>query len=332
MTRVPIMSVRELTVDLRSENGRMRLVDGVSFELFPGEVLGIVGESGSGKSLTSSAVMGLLAFEKNLSIGGEVIYRGRRLDTLPVAERRALFGDRLSMIFQDPMTSLNPFLTVGRQIAEVIEVHRGVSRKESRRLAIAALEEVGIPDAARRVDDHPHRFSGGQRQRVMIAMALVLSPDVLFADEPTTALDVTTQNEILDLLEKRVREKGASAVFVTHDWGVISKIADRVLCLYGGRVVEIGKKDGVVRSPRHPYTSALLASVPRIDDPIGRRLATIPGRPPAPGEIGDSCAFAPRCAAAIDACRSSRPRLLPVADDHFSACPVAIGLASEGAR
>ncbi|MFF0013706.1 ABC transporter ATP-binding protein [Streptomyces sp. NPDC005374] len=289
----PLLDVRDLTVRFRTRQGMVTAVDGLSLSVAPGEVLGVVGESGSGKSVSMLAVLRLLT-NPNVTVSGEVRFRGRDLLTLPDQEMRAVRGREIAMVFQDPMTALTPVYTVGWQIAEAIRAHEHVSRKEARARAVQLLSDVGIPDAASRVNAYPHEFSGGMRQRAVIAMALSCSPSLLIADEPTTALDVTVQAQILDLM-RELNAGGSAMVLITHDMGVVSQIADRVLVMYGGRVAEEGPRRAVFHGPRHPYTWGLLDSVPRVGGARLRRLPTIAGMPVSPGAVPDGCAFAPRC-------------------------------------
>jgi peptide/nickel transport system ATP-binding protein len=311
----PLLDVRDLQVRFRTRQGLVTAVDRLSFSVAPGEVLGVVGESGSGKSVSMLAVLRLLT-NPNVAVSGEVLFRGRDLLTLPDKEMRAVRGREIAMVFQDPMTALTPVYTVGWQIAEAIRAHEQVSRKEANARAVRLLSDVGIPDAASRVNAYPHEFSGGMRQRAVIAMALSCSPSLLIADEPTTALDVTVQAQILDLM-RELNRGGSAMVLITHDMGVISQIADRVLVMYGGRAAEEGPRRAVFHGPRHPYTWGLLDSVPRVGGPRLRRLPTIAGVPVAPGGVPEGCAFAPRCRLRHDLCEE-RPVLS--GDTHLDAC------------
>ena len=303
----PILSVRDLSVDFKLEHGIMRAVDGVSFDVRRGEVLGIVGESGSGKSQILMAAMGLTAI--NGACSGSVNFEGDEILNASPERLDKIRGSAMSMIFQDPMTSLNPYMRVQDQLAEVLTTHQGKSRKEAIEIAIELLERVRIPDARRRISLYPHEFSGGMRQRVMIAMALLCRPALLFADEPTTALDVTVQAQILDLLSNLVRDLNAGVVIVTHDLGVIARMCDRVIVLYGGRVMEEAAVDDLFEAPRHPYSQGLMAATPRLDDDVAHDLRTIPGAPRAlTGKMG-GCPFAPRCERRIDRCTVETPQL-----------------------
>jgi peptide/nickel transport system ATP-binding protein len=313
----PFLDVRDLTVRFRTRRGIVTAVDGLSFAVAEGEVLGIVGESGSGKSVSMMTLMRLIR-DPNASVTGHAYFRGHDLITLPEAEMRSLRGREIAMIFQDPMTSLTPVYTVGWQIAEQIRAHEKVTKKAALDRAAGLLGEVGIPDPARRVHQYPHEFSGGMRQRVMIAMALSCNPALLIADEPTTALDVTTQAQILDLIRRLQAAHGSSVVLITHDMGVVSQIADRVLVMYAGRAAEQGPKSAVFRRPQHPYTWGLLSSVPNTRGGRVRRLPTIPGSPPSPFAIAEGCAFGPRCRLRHDSC-AVRPSLGGTAG-HVDAC------------
>ncbi len=285
----------------------VKAVDGVSFELEPGEVLGLVGESGSGKSVTSLSIMRLIQQPPGYFAGGSIELDGVDLLKLPEREMRALRGDRVSMIFQDPMTSLNPFLTVSRQLTEVLEVHRGLGRQASRHKAIEMLERVGIPEPAVRVDQYPHELSGGMRQRVMIAMALLCEPALLLADEPTTALDVTIQAQILELIRDLVKRTKTSVVLITHDLGVVAQMADRVAVMYAGRLVETGLADEVFAKAAHPYTQGLLHSIPRVDAAAAESLVPIRGVPPDLSALPSGCPFHPRCERVKTGCDQDYP-------------------------
>jgi oligopeptide/dipeptide ABC transporter ATP-binding protein len=297
----PLLQVQDLRVGFLTEDGMLTAVDGVSFELGAGEVLAIVGESGCGKSVTSQTMMGLTR-SPNARIEGSVKYKGEEILDAPDEVLRRIRGEELAMIFQDPISALNPVYKVGAQITEAIQAHEDVSDDVAKRRATELLSQVGIPDAARRVDEYPHEFSGGMRQRAMIAMALALEPNVLIADEPTTALDVTIQAQILRLLKQLNEDRGLAVIMVTHDLGVVADIADRVLVMYAGRVVESGSLDEIFYDPQHPYTWGLLGSLTRLDRPRAHRLAQIKGQPPSLIRPPEGCHFRPRCPHAFDKC------------------------------
>jgi peptide/nickel transport system ATP-binding protein len=313
----PLLEVKDLRVSFRSRRGTVHAVDGLSFTLHPGELLAIVGESGSGKSVSMMSILKLIR-DPNCVVEGEARFLGRDLVAMQDKELRSLRGKDIAMVFQDPMTSLTPVYTVGWHIAEQIRAHESVSKAAARQRAVTLLEEVGIPDPQRRVDDYPHQFSGGMRQRAVIAMALANSPTLLIADEPTTALDVTTQAQILALLQRLQRDHGSSIVLITHDMGVVSETADRVLVMYAGRAVEQGPREAVFRRPDHPYTWGLLGSVPRVNAPRQRRLATIPGSPISVEAVPHGCPFQPRCRYRHDRCVERPP--LEGEIDHVDAC------------
>jgi peptide/nickel transport system ATP-binding protein len=315
----PLLEVRNLKVSFRSEDGVVKAVDGVSLTLAEGETLGIVGESGSGKSVTMLSVMRLIT-DPNARFEGEVIYKGRNLMALTQDQIRGIRGAGIAMIFQDPMTSLNPVYRVGWQIAEQVRAHEGISSQAARARAIALLTSVGIPHADERVDDYPHQFSGGMRQRVMIAMALSCSPDILIADEPTTALDVTIQAQILRLIKKLRDDFGTAVVLITHDMGVVAETADRVAVMYAGRIVEQGSRRDVFYQPQHPYTWGLLGSIARLDRPKPERLATIPGLPPSLLNLASGCAFRVRCTHRFERCLETPPLLDRLGNGHLDAC------------
>jgi peptide/nickel transport system ATP-binding protein len=312
----PLLDVRDLRVTFRTRRGTVTAVDGLTFTVGAGEVLGIVGESGSGKTVSVMSILKLIR-DPNAHVSGTVSFNGRNLLELTDKQLRAVRGRDIAMIFQDPMTALTPVYTVGWHIAEQLRAHDPVSRSKARQRAITLLDEVGIPNPAQRVDNYPHEFSGGMRQRAVIAMALACNPKLLIADEPTTALDVTTQAQILDLMRRLRETHGSSILVITHDMGVVSEIADQVLVMYGGRAIEQGPKTEVFRRPRHPYTWGLLGSVPRVTGARIRRLAAIPGSPISPFEVPGGCAFAPRCGFRHEAC-DERPELLGGA--HRDAC------------
>ena len=319
----PVLDVRGLSVSFTTPEGRVAAVSDLSFVLNAGQTLGVVGESGSGKSQTFMAIMGLLA--ANGRATGSVAYRGQEILGLAPSALNRLRGQKIAMIFQDPMTSLNPFLTVRRQLTEVLTYHQGASETDAGILAEQMLDRVRIPDARRRLDMYPHEFSGGMRQRVMIAMALMCHPDVLIADEPTTALDVTVQAQILDLMRELRRDFATAIIMITHDMGVIAGLADHVMVMYGGRAVEAGPVRDIFYDPRHPYTAGLLRSMPSFDSSAGTELITIPGQPPNLQRLPVGCCFAPRCVEALAICRVERPQLLAVSEDRTRACHLPLG-------
>jgi len=316
---MPLLDVTDLRTYFHTRSGVYRAVDGVSFSLEKGETLGLVGESGSGKSVTCYSLMGLVPQPPGRIESGRAMFDGVDLLHCPSAQLRAIRGKRIAMIFQDPMTSLNPYLPVSEQLIEPLLIHENIPRKEALSRGLAMLEAVGINDAAKRLRAYPHEFSGGMRQRVMIAMALVTRPEILIADEPTTALDVTVQAQILELIKELQGELGMAVIFVTHDLGVVSGLCDRVQVMYAGRMVETADTRTLFHSPRHPYTKALQRSIPGLQ-PKGRELYTIPGLPPDVSKPVAGCAFAPRCEYAVDRCRIEDPRLLPVSPTQATAC------------
>jgi oligopeptide/dipeptide ABC transporter ATP-binding protein len=296
-----LLEVKGLKVRFTTEDGIVRAVDGVDFELDRGSVFGIVGESGSGKSVTAMTILGLTR-DKNTAFEGEVVYKGQDFLALPESRLRDVRGNEIAMIFQDPMTSLNPVYKVGDQIIEAITTHEDVSKTVARRRAAELLRQVGIPNAEQRVDDYPHQFSGGMRQRAMIAMALSCNPDVLIADEPTTALDVTIQAQILELIDRLKDDFDSAVILITHDLGVVAEIADEVVVMYAGRVVERGSKRDMFYDPQHPYTWGLLGSIPRLDRPKPEKLHSISGMPPSLINLPRGCKFRPRCPHAFEKC------------------------------
>jgi peptide/nickel transport system ATP-binding protein len=313
----PVLSIRDLKVEFATRRGVLRAIDGVSFDIARGEVLGVVGESGAGKSLTGSAVIGLIDPPGRIA-GGEILLDGQRIDTLSPSAMREIRGRRIGMVFQDPLTSLNPLYRVGDQITETILAHLDVSQTEARRRAIDLLKEVGIPAAERRIDGYPHEFSGGMRQRVVLALALCAEPDLVIADEPTTALDVSVQAQIITLLRRLCRERGTAVMLITHDMGVIAETADRVAVMYAGRVAEIGPVRAVVKDPLHPYATGLMGSIPTLEG-TADRLVQIPGSMPRLNAIPRGCAFRPRCGRAFARCHIERPDPLRVGE-HDVAC------------
>jgi peptide/nickel transport system ATP-binding protein len=318
-----LLRVRDLSVSFPTEDGVVQAVDRVSFSIERGRTLAIVGESGSGKSVTSQAIMGLID-RGSADISGEILFDGHDLVTASDNDLRSLRGLRMSMIFQDPLSSLHPFYRIGAQLVEAVQVHHKVSKADARARAIEMLTKVGIPAPEQRVDDFPHQLSGGMRQRVMIAMALINNPDLLIADEPTTALDVTVQAQILALISELQAELGMAVILITHDLGVVAEVADEVAVMYGGRVVETGGLNDVFLRPQMPYTLGLLSSVPRLTHDVAGRVDPIPGNPPSPINLPAGCVFCPRCAysdrVAGDLCRTSRPELIQAAPGHLVRC------------
>jgi peptide/nickel transport system ATP-binding protein len=315
---MPLLEVKDLSVELQTHRGPARAVRNVSFALEPGETLGLVGESGCGKSITVMALLGLLP--ENARVTGSIVFEGQQLVGRPERDMCALRGDRIGMIFQEPMTALNPVHTVGDQVAEPLRLHRGLSASAARKEAIALLDRVGIPDAARRVDAYPHQFSGGQRQRVTIAMALACGPDLLIADEPTTALDVTIPRPILDLIRELVAERRMALILISHDLGVIAQNVQRMLVMYGGSVVESGPTAAVFANRMHPYTLGLFAARPGLRAMKGQRLVTIPGTVPELVDLPKGCPFAGRCRWTIAECDAALPAAVEVEPGHRARC------------
>jgi oligopeptide/dipeptide ABC transporter ATP-binding protein len=308
---VPLLDVRSLCTEFRTGAGVVRAVDGISYTVEPGETVAIVGESGSGKSVGALSLLRLIPDPPGRIRSGEVWFAGRDLLLLSEAEMREVRGGEIGMVFQEPMTSLNPVLTIGRQITETLEQHRGADRAECERRAVELLGLVGIADARRRLKQYPHQLSGGMRQRVMISIALACGPKLIIADEPTTALDVTIQAQILELMQRLTRQLGVALIIITHNLGVVARYAGRVNVMYAGRIVESGSAAAIYHDPRHPYTMALLHSVPRLDRPRQARLDPIDGQPPDLTRLDAGCAFRPRCRFAIEACAAAPPPLLP---------------------
>jgi len=304
-----LLDVRNLRVEFPTRRGTLLALDDISFDITPGEILGVVGESGAGKSLTGAAIIGLLEPPGRIA-AGEIRLEGERIDNLPAAKMRRIRGRKIGAIFQDPLTSLNPLFTIGRQLVETIRTHLPVSEKEARERAIKLLQETGIPAAEQRIDQYPHQFSGGMRQRVVIALALAAEPKLIVADEPTTALDVSIQAQIITLLKRLCKVHGAAVMLVTHDMGVIAETCDRVAVMYAGRIVEIGPVAEVIHRPQHPYTEGLMGSIPAMDEDR-ERLLQIDGAMPRLDAIPPGCAFNPRCPRVFERCRDERPELLP---------------------
>jgi oligopeptide/dipeptide ABC transporter ATP-binding protein len=315
-----LLDVRNLRTHFYTSSGVVRAVDGVSWDVRKGETVALVGESGCGKSVSALSVMRLVSAPAGRIVGGEIIFKGRNLLALSEEEMRRVRGREIGMIFQEPMTSLNPVLTIGRQLTETVETHLGMTSAQAQARAVELLSLVGIPDGARRLRQFPHQFSGGMRQRIMIAMALACDPALILADEPTTALDVTIQAQILELMKSLSRRLGVAIMMITHNLGVVARYADRVNVMYAGKIVERATARETYANPRHPYTLGLLRSVPRLDEPRRAKLQPIPGQPPDLSRLPAGCSFAPRCAYAIDRCRQEEPALEPVTAEHLSAC------------
>jgi oligopeptide/dipeptide ABC transporter ATP-binding protein len=319
---MPLLEVKNLSVHFDVRGVTLKAVDDVSFAVAPGETLGLVGESGCGKSVTASAVMGLIPQPPGRIAGGEILFEGEDLVKAPESRMRKIRGNRISMIFQEPMTSLNPVYSVGDQVGEVIRLHQGLSRQETHERVIEIFRQVGIPAAESRVNDHPHKLSGGMRQRVMIAMALACNPRLMIADEPTTALDVTIQAQILDLMNKLKADTGASILFITHDLGVIAQMAQRVVVLYCGRIVEMATVEDLFADPRHPYTIGLLESIPSLNPRDSRRLKTIGGAVCSLFCLPDGCNYYERCGVRRDECLANQPPMTEPAPGHWVSCHV----------
>ncbi|KZE41948.1 peptide ABC transporter ATP-binding protein [Brevibacillus parabrevis] len=315
----PVLQIENLQTHFFTDRGQIPAVDGVTISVNKGEVVGIVGESGCGKSVTSLSVMKLVPNPPGRIVGGKIKFKGEDLVTANEKRMRDIRGNEIAMIFQEPMTSLNPVFTIGNQIGESIRLHTKASKKESRDRAIDMLKKVGIPRAEAIVDEYPHQLSGGMRQRVMIAMAMACNPELLIADEPTTALDVTIQAQILDLMRQLNREAQTAILLITHDLGVVAEMCHRVVVMYAGNVIEEGDVRTILKKPKHPYTKGLLNSLPKLEE-SQERLYSIPGNVPIPGSLTVGCRFAPRCDQATDLCRSEMPQLKAVGDNHFSRC------------
>jgi len=318
-TGAALLEVDDLHVEFRTDYGVVQAVNGISYTLSAGETLAILGESGCGKSVSAQTIMGILDSPPGFVTGGEIRYQGRDLLTMSAKEQRDIRGEEISIVFQDALSSLNPVFSVGMQIGEMFRRHRGYSRKDAKKAAIELMDRVRIPSARERVDDYPHQFSGGMRQRVMIAMAIALDPAILIADEPTTALDVTVQAQIMDLLGELQRETGMGLILITHDLAVVGEIADRIAVMYAGRIVETGATDAVFGAPAMPYTEGLMASIARVDQK-GQRLNPIVGAPPNLAHLPSGCPFHPRCPRAAERCPSELPALREVVPGRRSAC------------
>ena len=316
----PLLDVKGLKTQFFTQDGVVRAVDDVSFDIMPGETLGIVGESGCGKSITAMSIMRLIPTPPGKIVQGEILFKGEDIITMSDEEVRHIRGNEIAMIFQDPMTSLNPVLSINRQLGETLELHMGMNKSQARRRAIELLEMVGIPEAEDRVNQYPHQFSGGMRQRVMIAMALSCNPSLLIADEPTTALDVTIQAQILDLMRTLQAEHDTAVMLITHDLGVVAGMSDRINVMYAGHVVEAATAEELFANPRHPYTVGLLNSIPRLDSEVREKLDPIRGLPPDLIDLPDLCPFVPRCDFAREKCEQQNPPLMDVNAAHRSAC------------
>ncbi len=318
-----LLEVKDLKTYFFTDAGVVKAVDGVSYDLEEGETLGLVGESGCGKSVSALSILRLIGHPGRI-VGGEIRFNGKDLLQIPDHEIRDIRGNQIAMVFQEPMTSLNPVLTIGLQIGEALELHRNLSRKEAREESLRLLRMVGIPDPERRIDDYPHQFSGGMRQRVMIAMALSCNPKLLIADEPTTAVDVTIQAQLLEVIQDLTSRLGTAIILITHNLGVVARYVKQMVVMYAGRIVERGRARDVYAHPRHPYTLGLLASVPRLDQPRKKRLVPIMGQPPNLISLPPGCSFGPRCSYRRERCFKERPELRPVGEGHFVACWVDI--------
>jgi len=315
-----LLRVKDLQTHFFTEEGVVHAVDGVSYEIDEGETLGLVGESGCGKSVSALSILRLIPNPPGKIVGGEIWFDGQDLLKMDEDEIRHIRGNRIAMVFQEPMTSLNPVLTIGRQLTEALELHLKLDRGQANRRAVELLEMVGIPEAAGRLGDYPHQFSGGMRQRVMIAMALSCNPKLLLADEPTTALDVTIQAQILEIMSRLSRELGTAVIIITHNLGVVARYADRVNVMYAGRVVETATARELYANPRHPYTLGLLRSVPRLDETRKEKLEPIEGLPPDLAHLPPGCSFYPRCRFHVDKCLNEKPPLMLIGEKHFAAC------------
>lgn len=320
MTEEVILQVKDLRTYFHVDEGIVKAVDGVSFDLHKGETLGIVGESGSGKSVTNLSIMNMIPSPPGRIAGGEVVFMGKDLLKMPIGELRKIRGNKISMIFQDPMTSLNPFLRISTQMIETIVLHQGLDKKAAKAKAVDMLKLAGIPAPEKRIDQYPHQFSGGMRQRVMIAMSLSCNPEILIADEPTSALDVTIQAQILDLMKDLTARLGTAVILITHSLGVVAGMCDTLCVMYAGRVVERGATGRLFAEPKHPYTQGLIKSVPRLDRTSGDRLFSIRGQPPNVIDLPDCCPFYPRCDRAMDICKRKYPRTTEFDNGHSVAC------------
>ncbi|MDO8751106.1 MAG: ABC transporter ATP-binding protein [Dehalococcoidia bacterium] len=316
----PLLEVKDLATYFYTMEGVVKAVDGVSYDLQPGETLGLVGESGCGKSVSALSVMGLIPWPPGRIVSGEILFNGEDLRKYDAADMRHIRGKEIAMVFQEPMTSLNPVLTIERQLTETVELHMGMDKQAAIKRALELIQLVGIPDAERRIKQYPHQFSGGMRQRVMIAMALSCNPKLIFADEPTTALDVTIQAQILELMQSLCKQFGTALVIITHNLGVVARYANRVNVMYAGKIIERGTARDIYTRPRHPYTLGLLHSVPRLDEPRRVKLDPIQGQPPDLINLPSGCSFRPRCRFAVERCAVEFPPLREVEGGHLSAC------------
>jgi oligopeptide transport system ATP-binding protein len=315
-----LLRIKDLRTNFFTEEGVVKAVDGVTYDVSEGEILGLVGESGCGKSVSALSILRLIPNPPGKIVGGEIMFEGQDLLKADEEEIRHIRGNRIAMVFQEPMTSLNPVLTIGRQLTEAIELHLKLDKNGSRKRAVELLEMVGIPEAAGRLNDYPHQFSGGMRQRVMIAMALSCNPKLLLADEPTTALDVTIQAQILEIMARLCKELGTAVIIITHNLGVVARYADRINVMYAGKIIETGTAKEIFANPRHPYTLGLLKSVPRLDEARKEKLEPIEGVPPDLVNLPKGCSFYPRCRYHVDQCLEEPPPLMLVAEEHFAAC------------
>jgi len=315
-----LLEVRDLRTHFFTQEGVVKAVDGITYDLQEGETMGLVGESGCGKSVSALSLMRLVADPPGKIVGGEIEFQGRDILKMPEDEMRSIRGNRMAMIFQEPMTSLNPVLTIGRQLSETLELHRHMDKQASRKRSVELLQMVGIPEADSRIDDYPHQFSGGMRQRVMIAMALSCDPKLLLADEPTTALDVTIQAQVLEVMKKLATETGTAVIIITHNLGVVARYAERINVMYAGRIIERSTSREVFKNPCHPYTLGLLHSVPRLDEAIKEKLDPIEGLPPDLVDLPPGCPFVPRCRFVKEKCVQEYPPLALVAKEHVAAC------------
>jgi len=316
----PLLQVKDLKTQFFTEEGIVNAVNGVSYDIMPGEILGLVGESGCGKTVSALSILRLIPIPPGKIVAGSILFEGEDILKMDEEEIRHIRGNKIGMIFQEPMTSLNPVLTIGRQLTETLELHLKMDKQAATQRAVELLEMVGIPESKQRINDYPHQFSGGMRQRVMIAMALSCNPKLLLADEPTTALDVTIQAQILELLTRLTRELGTAVIIITHNMGVVARYADRVNVMYAGRVIETAAALELYHNPRHPYTLGLLKSVPRLDQIRKERLDPIEGMPPDLVHMDDGCPFRPRCRFTVDRCKTENPPLISVGAEHMAAC------------